>query len=494
MVTMRLVVTCMSIACAISSAVAAPRAAARDKLVEAQQLAATDDNEKALVIVDAGLAVAPKDLGLLQLRGVLLLKTRDYTGAVVAYQAYLDAGAVGAGKREALKIVNSLRAVKSTSIELTANTDATIYLDTKTTGAFCTAPCKKALLPGDYKLIAERAGFDRYVGRISIPIDKTTPLAITLQEKPSPITFEISPAGAQIAIDGKPHEGAQVAAGDHELVVTLPGHATHKQPLPAHEGKPIDVKLAMVPLFPLAVAPATATVTVDGNPAVIEQGNLALAPGPHALVASAPGHHDLSLEIPAARSSTYKVELALRALGTLVSLEGAPAGAKVLIDGKQVATAPLSQPFEVAPGTHRVEVTSSGYRPYSTSGRFVADQHARLAIGKLRRDDRRRTMIAGAATGVVLLGGVGMSVLALGKESDYDARARLAGITPDDPELSSMRSSGKRFSLFADLGFGLAIAGLGVTTYLFLHEGRGESEGSLRIGVGPGGATASLKF
>jgi hypothetical protein len=145
-------------------------------------------------------------------------------------------------------------------------------------------------------------------------------------------------------------------------------------------------------------------------------------------------------------------------------------------------------------GKHRVEVKVSGYRPYSTDGMFASDQKARLAIGKLRRDDRRRTMIAGAATGVALLGGVGMSFLALGKESDSEARARLAGVTPDDPELSSMRSSGKRFSLFADIGFGLAIAGIGVTTYLFTHEGRGESEGSLRIGVGPGGATASIKF
>ena len=154
----------------------------------------------------------------------------------------------------------------------------------------------------------------------------------------------------------------------------------------------------------------------------------------------------------------------------------------------------VTQPFEVAPGKHRVEVKVSGYRPYSTNGAFVSDQRARLSIGKLRRDDRRRTMIAGAGTGVALLAGVGMSVLALGKEADYEARSRLAGITPDDPELSSMRSSGKRFSLLADLGFGLAIAGIGITTYLFTHEGRGESEGSLRIGVGPGGATASLKF
>ena len=233
---------------------------------------------------------------------------------------------------------------------------------------------------------------------------------------------------------------------------------------------------------------------VDDKPAVFEDGGIAIPAGAHLVVARAPRFHDQKLELPADRPANYKLAIALAEVGTLVELTGAPSGAKIYVDGTQVATAPVTQPIEIAPGKHRVEVKVSGFRPYATTGSFVADQRARLSIGKLRRDDRRRTMIAGAATGVVLLGGAAMSVLALGKEADYDARARLAGVTPDDPQLQSMRSSGKRFSLFADLGFGLAIAGIGISTYLFTHEGRGNSEGSLRIGIGAGGATASIRF
>ncbi len=150
---MRLVVAYVCIACGIAAA-APKNDAARDKYKAAAKLAADDDNEAALKLVDQGLALAPKDLDLLQLRGVLLLKTRDYDGALAAYQAYLDAGAQGANKREAIKILNSLRPVKTTFLDLGAPTDATIYLDTKSAGPFCTAPCKKAVLPGDYKVIA----------------------------------------------------------------------------------------------------------------------------------------------------------------------------------------------------------------------------------------------------------------------------------------------------------------------------------------------------
>ena len=67
MVTMRLVVACVCIIVGIVSiADGAPNAAVRDKIKEAQKLASEDDNEKALVIVEQGLAVAPKELELLQ--------------------------------------------------------------------------------------------------------------------------------------------------------------------------------------------------------------------------------------------------------------------------------------------------------------------------------------------------------------------------------------------------------------------------------------------
>jgi len=299
---MRLVVACVCIACGIASA--APNAGARDKYNEARKLAADDDNEKALALVEQGLAIAPKDLELLQLRGVLLLKSRDYAGAFAAYQAYLDAGAIGAGKREALKIVNSLRAVKTTFIDitLTANTDATIYLDTKTAGAFCTAPCKKALLPGDYKVIAERTGFDRFVGRITVDDGKITAFPIAMQEKPSAFSIRVTPAGAVISIDGKPHDGAAtIPAGKHALEVKLAGHATHRHELAAHEGKPVDLEVGLVPLVPFELSPAGANVMVDDKPAVLEAGGIAIPPGAHVVIASAPKFHPTRIEVPAER-------------------------------------------------------------------------------------------------------------------------------------------------------------------------------------------------
>ncbi len=495
MMIMRLVVAGVCIACGV--AVAAPKNdAARDKYKAAQKLAADDDNEAALALVDQGLALVATNLELLQLRGTLLLKTRDYAGALVAYQAYLDAGAQGANRREAIKILGSLRPVKTTFVDLTANTNATIFLDTRTAGVFCTAPCKKALLPGDYKVIAERPGFDKWTGRLTVESGKTVPFAVVLVEKPSSVVFHVTPAGAAIAIDGKPFDAAILPAGKHEAVLKLANHATRVIAVTAHEGQPVEVTADLDPLIPIEIAPATATLVVDDKPAVLQDGGVAVGPGAHVLIAKAPGFHDQKIEIQVSRPA--KLAVKLTEVGTLVDIAGAPSGARVQVDGKTVATMPSSAPIEIAPGKHTVEIKLSGYRPYTTTGAFGSDQHARLHLGKLRRDDRRRTRWAGIGTGTFLVGGSVFSLLAVGKQSDYDKRAKLAGIGRDDPGLHDLKSSGQRYSLFADIGFGLAIGGIGLTTYLFTHEGRGESEGSLRIGVGvvsgTAGAVASGRF
>jgi len=73
----------------------APKADAHTKYRAAVQLDDNGDAEKALSAIEEGLATAPKDLPPLELKGRVLLKVRDYPGALAAYQAYLDAGAKG---------------------------------------------------------------------------------------------------------------------------------------------------------------------------------------------------------------------------------------------------------------------------------------------------------------------------------------------------------------------------------------------------------------
>ncbi|MBA3397183.1 MAG: PEGA domain-containing protein [Deltaproteobacteria bacterium] len=485
---------------ALSAAVAtaAPNTDAREKYKAAAQLAADDDYEKALVVVDEGLAAAPKDLQLLGLRGNLLLKLRDYTSALAAYRAYLEAGATGANRREAQKIVDNLQAVTTTFIELElANGPAAIYLDSKTQGLFCTAApaCKKAMLPGEYRVIAERPGFDRWSGRITVEQSKTAKLAITLVEKPSLLTVRATQPGAQITVDGKPYSGPlTVAGGTHAVVVTLDGHARATIEAAAHEGKPVELDVTLAPLVAVKLAPRGAELFLDDKPVALDNGGLPLPAGDHVLVVRAKGFRTSRIEIPATRGADYALTVELVPVGALLELRNAPRGARVVVDGKTLGTAPLAEPVEIAPGSREIELRVDGYRPYRTTGTFSSDQRVQLEVGALRRDSRKRTYLVGATTGALLVTGAVFSFAALDREAAYADRARLAGVTADDPQLHDMKTSGERFSLFADVGLGIGLVGIGVTTYLFLREGRGDSEGSLRFDVGPTGALASGRF
>jgi len=468
----------------------------RDKYKQAAQLAADDDNDKALALVEAGLASASKDLQLLELKGTLLLKMRDFEGALAAYQAYIDAGATGANRRAAQKIVASLHGVKSSSLDLAVtNGPAFVYLDSRTQGTFCTASprCTKGMLPGDYKLIVERPGFERWTKHVTVEHDRATKVEVTLIEKPSPITVRVAESGARITIDGTVHDGAPIAGGDHEVVASLAGYGTVHRRVAAHEGKAVEVDISLAKLVPIKTI-ATAELSIDDTRVDLEDGGVPVGPGAHVLVAHATGFHDKRVAIPSERASDYTIAAELDPMGALVRIVGAPTGARLVVDGTAVATAPFTEPVEVAPGAHQIEVRSAGYLPYRDQGAFATAQTVDLRLTKLRPESHRNSYIAGASALGALALGAGFSWLAVHDRNIYDARAARPGVTLDDSALGTLRSDGEHFALAADASFAIAAIGAGLTTYLMIRERHGESSGSLQFGLVPTGASVAGRF
>lgn len=300
-----------------SISAADPRSSARDDYQRAVSLEERGDYEDALVSIERGLATASGDLRirLLGVKGAVLLKLRDYAAALAAYQAYLDAGATGASRREAQRIVRSLGAVTSTFVDIAiANGPATVYLDSKSLGVFCTAApaCRRAILPGRYTLIAERRGFERSSTTLSVENGRTAAVTIALVESPSSLSLRIIPPGAVVMIDETASDApTSVAAGVHRITVSLAGYVTETREITAHEGAPVQLELELVPLVPLRIVPPSARVTLDGKPAAIDGGSIAVPPGRHALVARAPGYRDQRIDIPAQRASDYRLVVEL---------------------------------------------------------------------------------------------------------------------------------------------------------------------------------------
>jgi hypothetical protein len=104
-------------------------------------------------------------------------------------------------------------------------------------------------LPGEYKVIIERSGFDRWTGRITIERNKTAKLTVTLIEKPSSLTVRVRPPGARVTIDDAPHDpltSITISAGRHQVAATLAGHRPARLETSAHEGKPIELEVVRV--------------------------------------------------------------------------------------------------------------------------------------------------------------------------------------------------------------------------------------------------------
>jgi len=312
-------IVCVGVAAA-GTLHAAPLRDAAAAYKQATQLRQGGDYEGAVAALEEGLTLKPNHVqlvDLLSLKGAVLFDLRDYLGALAAYQACLEAGVTGRKLRDANDAIARLEPAKTTSLDVqVANGPATIYLDSKTQGVFCTAApsCTKPALPRkDWTVIAERPGFERWTRQITIVQGKPTPVAITLVEKPSLLTVRVGKPGAQITVDDKPYNAAaKVAAGKHQVVVALAGHARARIEAVAREGKPVEVDVPLVPLVPVRVVPAGATVLLDDKPVELEDGGVAIPPGPHVLVARATGFKDQRVDVPADRPADYGVVIELR--------------------------------------------------------------------------------------------------------------------------------------------------------------------------------------
>ncbi|HEX3763417.1 MAG TPA: PEGA domain-containing protein [Kofleriaceae bacterium] len=299
-------------------ALAGPRSPADADWQRAEQLHARGDYETALPAIDHGLAATPgKDvrLRLLGLRGAVLLKLRDYAGAIVAYEAYLAAGATGENRRVAIKIIESLRSVESTFVDVTVDHGpAVVYLDSKTEGVFCTAAptCHRPVLPGDYKVIVERDGFERWTGRVVTRDGQTAKLTAALAERSSLLTVRVTPPGATVTVDDAAYPApAPVTAGSHRIIATLAGHVAEHRDIAVHDGKPAEIEIALVPLVAIRVAPLRAQLALDGKPIEIDHGGIAVPPGAHVLVVRAAGYHERRVDIAAARAADYELAVEL---------------------------------------------------------------------------------------------------------------------------------------------------------------------------------------
>jgi formylglycine-generating enzyme required for sulfatase activity len=245
-------------------------------------------------------------------------------------------------------------------------------------------------LPGAYRLVAERDGYQRLAREVKITDATNQRLSLALVKLPGYLSVETTGvAGATVLADGEikgrtPLAGVELAAGDHAIVVRAEGYAEFSRTVQI-EG------LGRRQTITAALIPAAATVTVQSSTAgaTLWLGGKGigalpltteLAAGTHVIEIRAPGYKPWrqSIAVTAGQPQTIG-PVALSPADAQLRVESEPTGASVALDGRYAGTTPTT--LALNPGReHRVTFSKLGYGSTSRSVRLERAEARKLSV------------------------------------------------------------------------------------------------------------------
>lgn len=254
----------------------------------------------------------------------------------------------------------------------TAEPGASVRIDDNEVGK---TPLTVTLLPGPHTVAITSADGRSAQRQIDVtPNKKKQDLLVEFRGQaggPATLSVQSDPANANVLVDGAmvgrtPYSG-EIQPGDHSVAVEADGRMREERKLVAHEGQDANVSFALAPLpktpaIAVESEPIGAQVIIDGK----ERGRTPfLAPlekGHHEVVLKLEGHREVGTDftMPADRDLSIRLDLPVgQGTGSRLTLTSTPAGAKVVIDGKEVGISPWSG--DIRPGNHKVSVTAEGF-------------------------------------------------------------------------------------------------------------------------------------
>jgi len=127
--------------------------------------------------------------------------------------------------------------------------------------------------------------------------------------------------------------------------------------------------------------PAGAQITFDGSALCLSPCNLTgIAPGQHSVMASKPGYTSESRTLKLASGADSSLTLDLQQLTTKIMVSSSPAGAVIVVDGKDSGKLTPSQLVLEKPGTHTIVLRRAGYLEESASTSAEAGQTANVNL------------------------------------------------------------------------------------------------------------------
>jgi hypothetical protein len=213
----------------------------------------------------------------------------------------------------------------------------------------------------------------------------------------------------------------------------------------------------------LSASAEGAEIAVDEGPFVPAPCVPKVTPDAHRVRVRAPGFEDEQLTVTAVEHELVPRHVVMRPKPARLRVAG-PAGARVAVDGRLVATLPLAAPLAVDPGAHFVTVTLNGHQPFGQVLDLERDA-TRDLVAPLPPTRQRiaawSTISVGAAG--LLAGGV-LTGLALARQSEAVSLNDMRAVAPLDPtkrdEYNSALAARDTFSRAAAVTSGLSLVAI----------------------------------
>jgi hypothetical protein len=127
--------------------------------------------------------------------------------------------------------------------------------------------------------------------------------------------------------------------------------------------------------------PAGAQITFDGSALCLSPCNLTgIAPGQHVVAASKPGYSSESRTLALASGANSSLTIELPQLSARMIVSSTPAGAVIVVDGKDTGKLTPSQLILDKPGAHTVVLRRAGYLEETSSTSAEAGQTANVNL------------------------------------------------------------------------------------------------------------------
>ena len=263
-----------------------------------------------------------------------------------------------------------------TARSLTLNIDAEAEPDFSLSGLNWSFGERLLVRPGDYTLSINAEGYHPYEQTVTVSDADTQQLDIRLAPLPGTVTLTTQPAGGEIILDelslgSAPLIDLSLEAGIYKLEAALDRYQRWQGQIDVvgrNQSQTVDIVL--LPDWAnirFSASPSAVTASVDGQPSDITAAGVEVLSGQRELVLSAPGFMPVTLPLSVVAGVDQDLgAVTLTPADATLTLDSAPPGAGVTIDGTFAGLTPLVLPL--SPGDrHAISLSKAGYRGTSLS-------------------------------------------------------------------------------------------------------------------------------